>query len=50
MEAPGGFEPPHRSFADCSLTTWVRRHGRHYNGAMTNLQRRLARGKCEEKT
>ena len=25
VEAPGGFEPPHRSFADCSLTTWVRR-------------------------
>ncbi len=25
LEAPGGFEPPHRSFADCSLTTWVRR-------------------------
>ena len=24
-EAAGGFEPPHRSFADCSLTTWVRR-------------------------
>jgi hypothetical protein len=20
MEAPGGFEPPHRSFADCSLS------------------------------
>ncbi len=25
MEAPSGFEPLHRSFADCSLTTWVRR-------------------------
>ena len=32
LEAPGGFEPPHRSFADCSLTTWVRRLGkRHYS-------------------
>ncbi len=20
LEAPGGFEPPHRSFADCSLS------------------------------
>ncbi len=27
MEAPSGFEPLHRSFADCSLTTWVRRPG-----------------------
>ena len=25
LEAPSGFEPLHRSFADCSLTTWVRR-------------------------
>jgi len=25
VEAPSGFEPLHRSFADCSLTTWVRR-------------------------
>ena len=25
FQAAGGFEPPHRSFADCSLTTWVRR-------------------------
>ena len=25
-EAPGGFEPPHKGFADLSLTTWVRRH------------------------
>ncbi len=24
-EAPGGFEPPHKGFADLSLTTWVRR-------------------------
>jgi hypothetical protein len=32
MEAPSGFEPLHRSFADCSLTTWVRRlRGRHYS-------------------
>jgi hypothetical protein len=27
LEAPSGFEPLHRSFADCSLTTWVRRPG-----------------------
>ncbi len=27
LEAPSGFEPLHRSFADCSLTTWVRRLG-----------------------
>ena len=26
IEAPGGFEPPHKGFADLSLTTWVRRH------------------------
>jgi hypothetical protein len=25
FEAPGGFEPPHKGFADLSLTTWVRR-------------------------
>jgi hypothetical protein len=25
LEAPGGFEPPHKGFADLSLTTWVRR-------------------------
>ena len=25
-EAPGGFEPPHKGFADLSLTAWVRRH------------------------
>ena len=25
VEAPGGFEPPHKGFADLSLTTWVRR-------------------------
>ena len=25
-EAPGGLEPPHKGFADLSLTTWVRRH------------------------
>ena len=32
LEAPSGFEPLHRSFADCSLTTWVRRPGRrHYS-------------------
>ena len=24
-EAPGGIEPPHKGFADLSLTTWVRR-------------------------
>jgi hypothetical protein len=24
-EAPDGFEPPHKGFADLSLTTWVRR-------------------------
>ena len=30
LEAPSGFEPLHRSFADCSLTTWVRRPGRRY--------------------
>ena len=24
-EAPGGFEPPHRGFADLCLTTWLRR-------------------------
>ncbi len=24
-EAPGGFEPSHKGFADLSLTTWVRR-------------------------
>ena len=28
LEAPSGFEPLHRSFADCSLTTWVRRLAR----------------------
>jgi hypothetical protein len=26
VEATGGFEPPHKGFADLSLTTWVRRH------------------------
>jgi hypothetical protein len=26
IEATGGFEPPHKGFADLSLTTWVRRH------------------------
>ncbi len=26
VEAPGGLEPPHKGFADLSLTTWVRRH------------------------
>ncbi len=26
FEAPSGFEPLHKSFADFSLTTWVRRH------------------------
>jgi hypothetical protein len=25
VEATGGFEPPHKGFADLSLTTWVRR-------------------------
>ena len=25
LEAPGGFEPSHKGFADLSLTTWVRR-------------------------
>ena len=25
LEATGGFEPPHKGFADLSLTTWVRR-------------------------
>ena len=25
-EAPIGFEPMHKGFADLSLTTWVRRH------------------------
>ena len=24
-EAPGGFEPPYRGFADLCLTTWLRR-------------------------
>ena len=24
-EAPGGIEPPHKGFADLSLTTWVQR-------------------------
>ena len=28
IEASGGFEPPHKGFADLSLTTWVRRHTR----------------------
>ena len=28
-EATGGFEPPHKGFADLSLTTWVRRRGVH---------------------
>ena len=37
LEARGGFEPPHKGFADLSLTTWVprldsvacgQRHGR----------------------
>src|SRR2546422_10674870 len=27
-EAPGGFEPPHKGFADLSLTTWVRRRSK----------------------
>ena len=27
-EAPGGFEPPHRGFADLCLTTWLRRRGK----------------------
>ena len=26
LEAPIGFEPMHKGFADLSLTTWVRRH------------------------
>jgi hypothetical protein len=26
LEAPRGFEPRHKGFADLSLTTWVRRH------------------------
>ena len=28
-EATGGFEPPHKGFADLSLTTWVRRRCLH---------------------
>ena len=29
LEAPGGFEPPHKGFADLSLTTWVRRRSNY---------------------
>ncbi len=29
FEAPGGFEPSHKGFADLSLTTWVRRQKTH---------------------
>src|SRR5688572_1427184 len=33
MEAPGGFEPPHRSFADCSLSHLGTAPRWHYNEA-----------------
>ena len=39
LEAPGGFEPPHKGFADLSLTTWVRRRNncrlRFVNGQLS---------------
>jgi hypothetical protein len=33
LEAPGGFEPPHRSFADCSLSHLGTAPRWHYNEA-----------------
>ena len=44
-EAPGGFEPPHRGFADLCLTTWLRRlEGRNFAPGNTFLKLGFFRG------
>jgi hypothetical protein len=48
-EAPDGFEPPNKGFADLSLTTWVRRH--RVPGPPGNLSCRCGQGdySCPER-
>ena len=52
-EAPGGFEPPNRGFADLRLTTWPRRRGEETNQAGTlnatpenRVPKRLTYSRC----
>ena len=43
LEAPSGFGPEHKGFADLRLTTWLRRHGERTpgkNGAVDEARTR----------
>ena len=44
LEAPGGFEPLHRSFADCSLSHLGTAPRAHYSGPCSDISTYTLKG------